>query len=56
VPVPGAIPDNGFQRFLVYTSVAHTNTPVIGSGFYVAACVKNLGTPLAGGALFTPIF
>jgi hypothetical protein len=55
-PAPGAIPDNGFQRFLVYTSVAHTNTPVVSTGRYTAACVKNLTTPLAGGALFSPIF
>jgi hypothetical protein len=46
VPVPGAIPDNGFQRFLNYVSAAHTN---VGTGLYAGVCVKN------GSALFSPI-
>jgi hypothetical protein len=39
--------DNGFQRFFTYTSAVHTN---IGTGLYVAACVKS------GSALLSPIF
>lgn len=30
--------DNGFQRFFTYTSATHTN---VGTGLYVAACVKS---------------
>ncbi|HEX9565422.1 MAG TPA: Ig-like domain-containing protein [Gemmatimonadaceae bacterium] len=45
-PVPGAIPDNGFQRFLTYISAAHTS---VGTGLFTAACIKT------GSALLSPI-